>query len=60
MPTSIMVHATPSAQLIHASRLIIASNRGPVEYHISHDKTLKHRRGSGGMVTALIGAASRL
>jgi trehalose 6-phosphate synthase len=60
MPTSIMVHATPPIQLIHASRLIIASNRGPVEYHISHDKTLKHRRGSGGMVTALIGATNRL
>ncbi len=60
MPTSIMVHATPPSQLIHARRLIIASNRGPVEYHISHDKTLMHRRGSGGMVTALIGAANRL
>ncbi len=60
MPTSITIHATPPVQLIHASRLIIASNRGPVEYHISHDKTLKHRRGAGGMVTALIGAANRL
>jgi trehalose 6-phosphate synthase len=60
MPTSITLHATSSAQLIHARRLIIASNRGPLEYHISHDKTLKHRRGSGGVVTALIGAANRL
>src|SRR6266516_1547633 len=60
MPTSITLHATPPKQLIHANRLIIASNRGPVEYHISHDKTLKHRRGAGGMVTALIGAASRM
>lgn len=60
MPTSIPIHPTLSMQLIHASRLIIASNRGPVEYHISQDKTLKHRRGAGGVVTALIGAANRL
>jgi trehalose 6-phosphate synthase len=60
MPTSITIHATQPVQLIHASRLIIASNRGPVEYHISQDNTLKHRRGAGGMVTALIGAANRL
>jgi trehalose 6-phosphate synthase len=60
MPTSLTLHTLPRTQFIHANRLIIASNRGPVEYHISHDKTLKHRRGSGGMVTALIGAANRL
>ena len=46
--------------LIHADRLIIATNRGPVEYYLSHDKTLKHRRGAGGMVTALIDAGSRM
>src|SRR6266849_8343597 len=60
MPTSISTHAALPAQFIHASRLIIASNRGPVEYHISQDKALKQRRGTGGMVTALIGAANRL
>ena len=60
MPTSLTLHTLPQTQFIHANRLIIASNRGPVEYHITHNKTLKHRRGSGGMVTALIGAASRL
>src|SRR5256884_2619210 len=60
MPTSLTLHSLPQTQFIHANRLIIASNRGPVEYHISHDKTLKHRRGSGGMITALIGAANRL
>jgi trehalose 6-phosphate synthase len=60
MPTSLTLHTLPQTQFIHANRLIIASNRGPVEYHISHNKTLKHRRGSGGMITALIGAASRL
>jgi trehalose 6-phosphate synthase len=60
MPTSLTLHTLPQTQFIHANRLIIASNRGPVEYHISQNKTLKHRRGSGGMVTALIGAANRL
>src|SRR6266699_4469580 len=60
MPTSLTLHTLPQMQFIHANRLIIASNRGPVEYHITHNKTLKHRRGSGGMVTALIGAANRL
>src|SRR3974377_93917 len=60
MPTSLTLHTLPQTQFIHANRLIIASNRGPVEYHISHNKTLKHRRGSGGMITALIGAANRL
>jgi trehalose 6-phosphate synthase len=39
---------------MHAHRLIIASNRGPVEFQLRHDNTLKGRRGSGGMVTALI------
>ncbi|HLZ80848.1 MAG TPA: trehalose-6-phosphate synthase, partial [Ktedonobacteraceae bacterium] len=47
-------------QQIHADRLIIASNRGPVEYNLSRDKTLKHRRGAGGMVTALIDAGNRM
>ncbi|HXL36521.1 MAG TPA: trehalose-6-phosphate synthase [Ktedonobacteraceae bacterium] len=60
MPTSLTLHTLPQTQFIHANRLIIASNRGPVEYHITHNKTLKQRRGSGGMVTALIGAANRL
>ena len=60
MPTSLTLHTLPQTQFIHANRLIIASNRGPVEYHISQNKTLKQRRGSGGMITALIGAANRL
>ncbi len=40
---------------LHADRLIIATNRGPIEYLIGQDKALKHRRGSGGVVTALLG-----
>jgi trehalose 6-phosphate synthase len=34
-------------------QLILASNRGPVEYYLTEDKQLQSRRGSGGMVTAL-------
>jgi trehalose 6-phosphate synthase len=62
-PTQMKIQPTPTQaqpQQIHASRLIIASNRGPVEYYLSHDKTLKHRRGAGGMVTALIDAGNRM
>jgi trehalose 6-phosphate synthase len=47
-------------QLMHAHRLIIASNRGPVEYQLSQDNKLKPRRGSGGMITALIDASNRM
>src|SRR5436853_7701662 len=45
---------------IHANRLIIATNRGPVEYYLTQDNVLKHRRGAGGMVTALIDAGNRM
>lgn len=41
---------------IHADRLIIATNRGPVEYYVTRDQDVKSRRGSGGVVTALLGA----
>ncbi len=50
----------PPPQLTHARRLIVASNRGPVEFQLSQDKTLKGRRGAGGMVTALIDAGNRM
>jgi trehalose 6-phosphate synthase len=40
---------------VQADRLIIATNRGPVEYVVTRDKKLKFRRGSGGLVTALSG-----
>src|SRR2546428_5235744 len=63
MHTQINVQPTPAhsqPQQIHAHRLIIASNRGPVEYYLSQGKTLKYRRGAGGMVTALIDAGNRM
>ena len=47
-------------QLKHARRLIIASNRGPVEFQLGQDNTLKARRGAGGMVTALIDVGNQL
>ena len=34
-------------------RLIVASNRGPLEYHLSPEGQLQPRRGSGAIVTAL-------
>ena len=45
---------------ISADRLIIATNRGPVEYDKSKDGKLKVRRGSGGVVTALTGTVSHM
>ena len=43
-------------QLLDHRRLIIASNRGPMEYHIDADGSLMAHRGGGGMVTALTSA----
>lgn len=51
---------TSEPQLIHAQRLIIATNRGPVEYYVTKNGTLKSRRGPGGVVTALIDAGSQM
>ncbi|MBV9690840.1 MAG: trehalose-6-phosphate synthase, partial [Ktedonobacteraceae bacterium] len=53
------ITATPP-QLLHAHRLIIASNRGPVEYQLTQGNKLKPRRGSGGMITALIDISNRM
>ncbi len=43
-------------ELLERRRLIIASNRGPMEYRIEPDGSLAAHRGSGGMVTALVSA----
>ncbi|HEY5003546.1 MAG TPA: trehalose-6-phosphate synthase [Ktedonobacteraceae bacterium] len=59
MPSRMTTDVHPP-QLMHARRLIIASNRGPVEYQVSKDKKLKPRRGAGGMVTALIDAGNSM
>jgi trehalose 6-phosphate synthase len=60
MVTVVRTQDEKSQQPIHAQRLIIATNRGPVEFYHSQDGTLKSRRGSGGVVTALIDSASRM
>lgn len=40
-------------EVLARRRLILASNRGPVEHHIGPDGQLQARRGSGAVVTAL-------
>ncbi len=42
-------------ELLKGRRLILASNRGPMEHHVSPSGELQPRRGSGGVVTALSG-----
>ena len=41
------------SQRLAPRRIILASNRGPVEYHLTKDGKLHISRGSGGVVTAL-------
>ncbi|MCZ6892140.1 MAG: trehalose-6-phosphate synthase, partial [Chloroflexi bacterium] len=41
------------AEMLDKRRLIVVSNRGPVEYHVTSEGPLQARRGSGGLVTAL-------
>jgi trehalose 6-phosphate synthase len=60
MSTVLRTPAPTIPQSIHAKRLIVATNRGPVEYYLSQEQTLKHRRGPGGVVTALTSANSRM
>jgi trehalose 6-phosphate synthase len=43
-------------QMLAERRLIIASNRGPLEFNVEDDGSLTSQRGGGGMVTALIAA----
>lgn len=40
-------------QRLSPRRLILASNRGPIEYHLTEGGQLQARRGSGGVVAAL-------
>src|SRR5262249_14504086 len=59
MSAHLPMRKSASPQL-HADRLIVATNRGPVEYSLSQDHELKYHRGTGGMVTALIETGNRL
>jgi len=45
---------------IKAWRLIITSNRGPVEYHMDQDKKLKKCYGAGSLITALKNVHERI
>jgi trehalose 6-phosphate synthase len=45
--------AAAANRLLEGRRLILASNRGPVSFSAAADGTLRPRRGSGGVVTAL-------
>lgn len=49
-----------ATEVISAERAIIVTNRGPVEYYLDQHKALKHRRGAGGVVTALLAAMQQL
>mgnify|MGYP000480601041 CR=1 FL=1 len=44
-------------QVLDSRRLIVASNRGPIEFVRGSDGSLRPQRGSGGLVTALLAAA---
>lgn len=48
------------ASRLSGCRLILVSNRGPVEYHIDIEGKTHHRRGSGGVVTALEGLSQHV
>ena len=41
------------SQRLSPRRIVLASNRGPIEYYLTEDGQLHSRRGSGGVVTAL-------
>lgn len=45
--------AAAARRLLDGRRLILAANRGPITFSVSADGTLRPRRGSGGVVTAL-------
>jgi trehalose 6-phosphate synthase len=51
---------TLASQQLHADRLIVATNRGPVEYALSQDSELQPHRSVGGLVTALLEIGKRL
>lgn len=48
------------ASFVGNRRVIVASNRGPVEFYREPNGRLSTKRGSGGVVTALAGLARRL
>ncbi len=49
-----------AGDLLRNQRLILVSNRGPMEYHVAPGGELQARRGSGGVVTALSGLTNHV
>lgn len=49
-----------AGESLSAKRAIVVTNRGPVEYYLGQREALKHRRGAGGVVTALLAAMQQL
>ncbi len=49
---------TTAADSMHSGRLVLASHRGPIEYHRDRNGQSDIRHGSGGLVTALSGLAT--
>ncbi|MCX4550064.1 trehalose-6-phosphate synthase [Streptomyces sp. NBC_01500] len=45
--------ASPHAARVHAARVLVASNRGPVSYTLRDDGELEAARGGGGLVSGL-------
>ena len=43
----------PGEQSSGSLRLVVVSNRGPMEHHLGPDNQIEVRRASGGVVTAL-------
>ena len=54
------VYRTDVEALAAGRQVIVASNRGPVEFHREHSGRLTTKRGPGGVVTALASLASDL
>jgi trehalose-6-phosphate synthase len=48
---------TDNAALLEGLNLIVASNRGPVNFQRGEDGSLAWQRSGGGLVTALLGLA---
>lgn len=53
-------NALPTSMRGGLSRILLATNRGPVEFYRAGDGRLATRRGAGGVVTALASLGERL
>lgn len=46
-------YSTAISEILAKNRLIIASNRGPIEHYIDESGEIRSRKGAGGLVTAM-------